>query len=107
MPPWWYEALGVDLRQVMGLRPQEGGCEKEKSKMPHAELIWLESGVEADQVLPDRREKGSERMRQTQALQAPPTPKKTPRPIIDAINRAPREELGASLGVSFGSSEIG
>jgi len=23
----------------MGLRPQEGGCEKEKSKMPHAELI--------------------------------------------------------------------
>ncbi len=63
--------------------------------------------MEADQVLPDRREKGSERMRQTQALQAPPTPKKTPRPIIDAINRAPREELGASLGVSFGSSEIG
>ena len=34
-----YEALGVTLRQVMGLRPQPGGCEKEKSKMPHAELI--------------------------------------------------------------------
>jgi len=31
--------LTSTLRQVMGLRQQEGGCEKEKSKVPHAELI--------------------------------------------------------------------